>query len=328
MNYDEAVGYLVGEEHKGMRAMFTMMNEARLGVGLQGLSQAELAYQNALSYAKDRLQGRDITGKKNPDDLADPIIVHPDVRRNLMDQKCFSEGSRAFILWGANMIDQANRNSDSSAEGLIGLLTPVIKGFLTDKGFDMTIQAQQIYGGHGYIEEWGMSQFARDARIAMIYEGANGIQALDLVGRKLPQNQGKNMMAFFAILKTYLEEHQNQSDDFDSVFLEPMKSAVEDLEGAVLYFMDKGIKNPNDALSGSYDFMHLFGYVCIGLMWCKMAQASFKAINLKSDDNDFHQTKISTGQYFMERQLPFTKLHFARIRAGSSSVMKLSANNF
>jgi alkylation response protein AidB-like acyl-CoA dehydrogenase len=328
MNYDEAVGYLVGEEHKGMRAMFTMMNEARLGVGLQGLSQAELAYQNALLYAKDRLQGRDITGTKNPDDLADPIIVHPDVRRNLMDQKSFSEGSRALILWGANMIDQANRNSDSSAEGLIGLLTPVIKGFLTDKGFDMTIQAQQIYGGHGYIEEWGMSQFARDARIAMIYEGANGIQALDLVGRKLPQNQGKNMMAFFAILKTYLEEHQNQSDDFDSVFLEPMKSAVEDLEGAVLYFMDKGIKNPNDALAGSYDFMHLFGYVCIGLMWCKMAQASYKAISLKSDDNDFHQTKISTGQYFMERQLPFTKLHFARIRAGSSSVMKLSAKNF
>jgi len=328
MNYDEAVGYLVGEEHKGMRAMFTMMNEARLGVGLQGLAQAELAYQNALLYAKDRLQGRDITGTKNPDDLADPIIVHPDVRRNLMDQKSFSEGSRALILWGANMIDQANRNSDSSAEGLIGLLTPVIKGFLTDKGFDMTIQAQQIYGGHGYIEEWGMSQFARDARIAMIYEGANGIQALDLVGRKLPQNQGKNMMAFFAILKTYLEEHQNQSDDFDSVFLEPMKSAVDDLEGAVLYFMDKGIKNPNDALAGSYDFMHLFGYICLGLMWCKMAQASYKAINLQSDDNDFHQSKISTGQYFMERQLPFTKLHFARIRAGSSSVMTLSANNF
>jgi hypothetical protein len=328
MNYDEAIGYLVDEEHKGMRAMFTMMNEARLGVGLQGLSQAELAYQNALTYAKDRLQGRDITGTKNPDDLADPIIVHPDVRRNLMDQKCFSEGSRALILWGASIIDEANRNSDSSAEGLIGLLTPVIKGFLTDKGFDMTIQAQQIYGGHGYIEEWGMSQFARDARIAMIYEGANGIQALDLVGRKLPQNQGKNMMAFFTILKTYLEEHQNKLDEFDSAFLEPMKSAVDDLESAVLYFMDKGIKNPNDALSGSYDFMHLLGYVCIGLMWCKMAQASNEAINLNSDDNDFHQSKISTGQYFMERQLPFTKLHLARIRAGSSSVMKLGAQNF
>ena len=328
MNYDDATGYLVGEEHKGMRAMFTMMNEARLGVGLQGLSQAELAYQNALAYAKDRLQGRDITGVKNPDELADPIIVHPDVRRNLMDQKCFSEGSRALILWGASIIDKANRDTDTEAEGLIGLLTPVIKGFLTDKGFDMTIQAQQIYGGHGYIEEWGMSQFARDARIAMIYEGANGIQALDLVGRKLPQNQGKNMMAFFTILKTYFTENQNKSDEFDKIFLEPMKSATDDLEGAVLYFMDKGIKNPNEALAGSYDFMHLFGYVCLGLMWCKIAQASHEAINLSSDRDDFHQSKISTGQYFMERQLPFTRLHLARIRAGSSTVMKLSASNF
>ena len=328
MNYDEATGYLVGEEHKGMRAMFTMMNEARLGVGLQGLSQAELAYQNALAYAKDRLQGRDITGVKNPDGLADPIIVHPDVRRNLMDQKCFSEGSRALILWGASIIDKANRNTDTEAEGLIGLLTPVIKGFLTDKGFDMTIQAQQIYGGHGYIEEWGMSQFARDARIAMIYEGANGIQALDLVGRKLPQNQGKNMIAFFEILKTYLTDNQNKSDDFDKIFLEPMKTATDDLESAVLYFMDKGIKNPNEALAGSYDFMHLFGYVCLGLMWCKIAQASHEAINFSSDPDDFHQSKISTGQYFMERQLPFTKLHLARIRAGSDTVMKLSASNF
>ena len=328
MNYDEATGYLVGEEHKGMRAMFTMMNEARLGVGLQGLSQAELAYQNALAYAKDRLQGRDITGVKNPDGLADPIIVHPDVRRNLMDQKCFSEGSRALILWGASIIDKANRNTDTEAEGLIGLLTPVIKGFLTDKGFDMTIQAQQIYGGHGYIEEWGMSQFARDARIAMIYEGANGIQALDLVGRKLPQNQGKNMIAFFEILKTYLTDNQNKSDDFDKIFLEPMKTAKDDLESAVVYFMDKGIKNPNEALAGSYDFMHLFGHVCLGLMWCKIAQASHEAINFSSDPDDFHQSKISTGQYFMERQLPFTKLHLARIRAGSDTVMKLSASNF
>jgi len=328
MNYDEATGYLVGEEHKGMRAMFTMMNEARLGVGLQGLSQAELAYQNALAYAKDRLQGRDITGVKNPDGLADPIIVHPDVRRNLMDQKCFSEGSRALILWGASIIDKANRNTDTQAEGLIGLLTPVIKGFLTDKGFDMTIQAQQIYGGHGYIEEWGMSQFARDARIAMIYEGANGIQALDLVGRKLPQNQGKNMIAFFEILKTYLTDNQNKSDDFDKIFLEPMKTATDDLESAVVYFMDKGIKNPNEALAGSYDFMHLFGHVCLGLMWCKIAQASHEAINFSSDPDDFHQSKISTGQYFMERQLPFTKLHLARIRAGSDTVMKLSASNF
>ena len=192
----------------------------------------------------------------------------------------------------------------------------------------MTIQAQQIYGGHGYIEEWGMSQFARDARIAMIYEGANGIQALDLVGRKLPQDQGKNMIAFFTILKTYIKENQKKSEEFDNIFLEPMKSATADLEGAVLYFMDKGIKNPNDALSGSYDFMHLFGYVCLGFMWCKMAEASIEATASGSHNNDFHQSKISTGQYFMERQLPFTKLHLARIRTGSNVVMKLKPENF
>ena len=185
MNYDEAIGWLLGEEHKGMRAMFTMMNEARLGVGMQGLSQAEAAYQNAVEYAKDRLQGRDVSGPKKPDLPADPLIVHPDIRRNLMGSESFTEGARAFILWGATLIDKAHRAGDKEADGLISLLTPVIKGFLTDEGYDMTVQAQQVYGGHGYIEECGMSQYTRDARITMIYEGANGIQALDLVGRKL-----------------------------------------------------------------------------------------------------------------------------------------------
>ncbi len=204
MNYDGATGYLLGTEHKGMRAMFTMMNEARLGVGMQGLSQAEIAYQNALEYAKDRLQGRDITGAKNPDGPADPLIVHPDIRRSLMDQKSFAEAGRAFILWGATLIDAAHRSGDKDADGLVSLLTPVIKGFLTDQGYDMTVKAQQVYGGHGYIEEWGMSQFARDARIAMIYEGANGVQALDLVGRKLAQDGGKHIMAFFDLVKSFI----------------------------------------------------------------------------------------------------------------------------
>src|SRR6056297_3231640 len=188
MNYDEATGYLLGEEHKGMRAMFTMMNEARIGVGMQGVAQAEVAYQNARAYAKDRLQGRDVTGVKNPEGAADPLIVHPDIRRSLLDQKSFIEGARAFMLWGAELIDRSHRGEDADAEGLISLMTPVIKGFITDEGYDMTVLAQQVYGGHGYIEEWGMSQFTRDARIAMIYEGANGVQALDLVGRKLAQD--------------------------------------------------------------------------------------------------------------------------------------------
>jgi alkylation response protein AidB-like acyl-CoA dehydrogenase len=207
MNYDGAEGYLLGEAHKGMRAMFTMMNEARLGVGMQGVAQAEVAFQNALDYAKDRLQGRDVTGPKNPDGPADPLIVHPDIRRNLMEQKSFVEGARAFLLWGSTLIDRAHRENDADADGLVSLLTPVIKGFLTDKGYDMTVQAQQIYGGHGYIEEWGMSQFTRDARIAMIYEGANGVQALDLVGRKLGSDGGKHVMAFFDLVKGFARDH-------------------------------------------------------------------------------------------------------------------------
>ena len=328
MNYDEATGYLLGEEHKGMRAMFTMMNEARLGVGMQGLSQAEVAYQNALEYAKDRLQGRDVTGVKNPDGPADPLIVHPDVRRNLMHQKSFVEGARAFILWGAKLIDQAHRNSDKDADGLVSLLTPVIKGFLTDQGYDMTVQAQQIYGGHGYIEEWGMSQFTRDARIAQIYEGANGVQALDLVGRKLAQDGGKHVMAFFDLVKNYAKDNKGQDEAFDRDFLEPLKNASKDLQAAGMYFMQNGMKNPNNALAGSYDFMHMFGHVCLGLMWAQMGKAAMDALAAGTSDPVFYETKLTTGRYYMARQLPATALHLARIQSGADTVMTLEAANF
>ncbi|MEX0366419.1 MAG: acyl-CoA dehydrogenase C-terminal domain-containing protein [Ruegeria sp.] len=328
MNYDGATGYLIGEEHKGMRAMFTMMNEARLGVGMQGLSQAEAAYQNALEYAKDRLQGRDVTGPKNPDGPADPLIVHPDIRRNLMDQKSFTEGARAFILWGATMIDKAHRSGDKDADGLISLLTPVIKGFLTDKGYDMTVQAQQVYGGHGYIEEWGMSQYTRDARIAMIYEGANGVQALDLVGRKLAQDGGKHVMAFFEMVKSFCKENGGQDEAYDKAFIEPLKAASKDLQAAGMYFMQEGMKNPNNALSGSYDFMHMFGHVCLGLMWARMAKAAQGALDAGASDKEFYETKINTGRYYMARQLPATGMHLARIQTGADTVMALDAANF
>jgi acyl-CoA dehydrogenase len=328
MNYDEATGYLLGEEHKGMRAMFTMMNEARLGVGMQGLAQADVAYQNAVEYAKDRLQGRAVTGTENSDGPADPLIVHPDIRRSLMDQKSFVEGARAFILWGATMIDRAHRNGDKDADGLVSLLTPVIKGFLTDKGYDMTVQAQQVYGGHGYIEEWGMSQFTRDARIAMIYEGANGVQALDLVGRKLAQDGGKHVMAFFDLVKSYAKENAGQNDDFDRDFLEPLKKASKDLQAAGMYFMQNGMKNPNNALAGSTDFMHMFGHVCLGLMWARMAKASLDALAAGASDAAFHETKLATGRYYMARQLPATALHLARIQTGADTVMALDAANF
>ena len=328
MNYDEATGYLLGDEHKGMRAMFTMMNEARLGVGMQGLAQAEIAYQNALEYAKDRLQGRDVTGAKNPEGPADPLIVHPDIRRSLMDQKSFTEGARAFILWGATMIDAAHRSGDADADGLVSLLTPVIKGFLTDQGYDMTIKAQQVYGGHGYIEEWGMSQYTRDARIAMIYEGANGVQALDLVGRKLAQDGGKHVMAFFELVKSFIKDNAGQDEAFDAEFIEPLKAASKDLQAAGMYFMQNGMKNPNNALAGSYDFMHMFGHVCLGLMWAKMAKAAKAALAADASDVAFYETKLATGRYYMARQLPATALHLSRIQTGADTVMALEAANF
>ena len=328
MNYDGATGFLLGDEHKGMRAMFTMMNEARLGVGLQGYSQAEVAYQNAVAYAKDRLQGRDVTGVKNPDGPADPLIVHPDIRRNLMDQKSFVEGARAFTFWGASLIDQAHREGDADANGLISLLTPVIKGFLTDKGYEYASAAQQVYGGHGYIEEWGMSQFARDARITMIYEGANGVQALDLVGRKLAQDGGKHVMAFFEMVKNFASDNKGWDEDFDRDFLGPLKAASKDLQAAGMYFMQNGMKNPNNALAGSYDFMHMFGHVCLGLMWARMGKASIEALKNGADDAAFHETKIKTGRYYMARQLPATALHLARIQSGADTVMGLSEDQF
>ena len=328
MNYDGATGFLLGEEHKGMRAMFTMMNEARLGVGLQGYSQAEVAYQNAVAYAKDRLQGRNVTGVKNPECPADPLIVHPDIRRNLMDQKSFVEGARAFTFWGASLIDQAHREGDADANGLISLLTPVIKGFLTDKGYEYASAAQQVYGGHGYIEEWGMSQFARDARITMIYEGANGVQALDLVGRKLAQDGGKHVMAFFELVKNFASENKGWDEDFDRDFLAPLKAASKDLQAAGMYFMQNGMKNPNNALAGSYDFMHMFGHVCLGLMWARMGKASIDALKNGADDAAFHETKIKTGRYYMARQLPATALHLARIQSGADTVMGLSEDQF
>ena len=327
MNYDEATGYLIGELHKGMKAMFVMMNEARLGVGLQGYAQAEAAYQNAVAYARDRLQGRAVTGIENPGGNADPLIVHPDVRRMLMDQKSFVEGARAFTFWGAQLIDRAHRLGDKDAEGLISLLTPVIKGFQTDVGFDMTVQAQQVYGGHGYIEEQGMSQFARDARIAMIYEGANGVQALDLVGRKLAADGGKPAMAFFEMIKGFIKENEG-NEALNGPFLEPLKAASKDLQAAMMYFMQQGMKNPNAALAGSTDFMHLFGHVCLGYMWALMARASSAALAQGTSDATFHETKLATGRYYMARRLPATAMHLARIQSGADPVMALAAEQF
>ncbi len=326
LNYDGATGWLLGDLHKGMRAMFTMMNEARLGVGLQGYAVAEAAYQNALAYAKDRLQGRAVTGTENPAGPADPLIVHPDIRRSLMDQKSFLEGARAFTFWGASLIDRAHKADDAAAEGLISLMTPVLKGFLTDKGFETAVLAQQVYGGHGYIEEWGMSQFARDARITMIYEGANGVQALDLVGRKLAQDGGKHVMAFFEMVKAECKAHDG--DARMAPFTDALKTASKQLQAAGMFFMQNGMKNPNAALSGSYDFMHLMGHVCLGLMWTRMAKAAYAALDTGASDTAFYEGKIATGRYYMARQMPACAMHLARIESGADPVMALSVDQF
>jgi alkylation response protein AidB-like acyl-CoA dehydrogenase len=319
MNYDGATGFLLGEAHRGLAAMFTMMNEARIGVGLQGLAQADAAYQHAAAYARERLQGRAVPAPARPDAPADPLIVHPDVRRALLDQKSFVEGGRAFLLWSATLIDAAHAG-DEAAFGLVSLLTPVVKGFLTDKGFESAVQAQQIFGGHGYIEETGASQFVRDARIAMIYEGANGVQALDLVGRKLGQDGGKPMMAFLETIKTFIRE--NEADDrLAGSFLEPLAAASKDLQAAATFFL-QSIRTPNAVLAGSSDFLHLFGHVCLGYMWARMAKAA------RAGDGDFHAGKLATGRYYMARQLPATALHLARIRSGADPVMALPEEAF
>lgn len=328
MNYDAATGYMIGEENKGMRAMFTMMNEARLGVGIQGLSQSEVAYQNAVAYANDRLQGRSLTGDKNPDQKADPIIVHPDVRRTLMQIRAFNEAARALMLWTALKGDVAHRSKDpkerAKADDFMGLLTPVIKGVMTDVGFENTVNAQQMYGGHGYIAEWGMEQFVRDARIAMIYEGANGVQALDLVGRKLPKDGGKAIMTFFGEVEGFLKEQA--ANDAMMPYTGPLKKGLGDLQAATMWFMQNAMANPDNAGAGSVDYMHLFGTVAFGYMWAQMARAALE--KSASDDKQFYQNKLLTGKFFMERMMPETAVRLARISSGSATMMAMPADQF
>ncbi|RUU60646.1 acyl-CoA dehydrogenase [Mesorhizobium sp. M2C.T.Ca.TU.002.02.1.1] len=331
MNYDEAEGTLLGELNGGLKAMFTMMNEARLGVGLQGLSVSEVAYQNAVSYAKDRLQGRSLSGAKAPDKKADPIIVHPDIRRSLMTMKAFNEGGRALALWTAIKSDVAHRSGDDkdrqAADDYTGLMTPVVKGVLTDKGFDHAVMAQQVFGGHGYIEEHGMSQFVRDARIAMIYEGANGIQALDLVGRKLAQNGGRAVQAFFKEVGEFCEE--NRTDEKMAPFTKALKKGLNDLQAATMWLLQNAMAKPDNAGAASTDYMHLFGLVALGYMWAQMAKsAQTKLTEGANGSASFYDTKLVTARFFMERIMPETATRLARISSGADTLMALPAEAF
>ncbi|PZN98896.1 MAG: acyl-CoA dehydrogenase [Hyphomicrobiales bacterium] len=331
MNYDGAKGWLIGTENKGLNAMFVMMNEARLGVAIQGLAQSEVAYQNAVAYAKDRIQGRSLTGPKSPDKAADPIIVHPDVRRTLMSIKAFNEAARAFVIWNALKSDIAHRSADAAerqaADDQLGLMTPVLKGVLTDVGFDNAVKAQQMYGGHGYIAEWGMEQFVRDARIAMIYEGANGVQAMDLVGRKLGRDGGRAIMAFFNEVGGFIQE--NGEDETLKPLLAPLAASLGHLQQATMWFMNNAMAKPDNAGAGATDFMHLLGLVSLGYMWAKMAKVAQDKLKVGANGaTERMNTKLVTARFFMERSLPETAAHLARITSGADSTMALSAEQF
>jgi alkylation response protein AidB-like acyl-CoA dehydrogenase len=332
LNYDNAVGYLVGESEKGLAAMFIMMNAARLGVGLQGLAQGEVAYQNAVAYAKDRRQGRALVpDARDPEAKADPIIVHPDVRRMLMEMKAFNEASRALVLWGALQVDISRRaqteEEREAASDLLGLLTPVIKGYMTDQGFKVAVDAQQIHGGHGYIREWGMEQFVRDARIAQIYEGTNGIQALDLVGRKLGANGGRAIQAFLKLLAQEIGEAKAGEGEAAEVAA-ALEKGVGDLQTATMWLMQNGMANANHAGAAAYPYMTLTGIVCLGLMWLRMAKASAAALANGSEDKAFHEAKLITARFFAQRMMPETGSLRRQIEAGSDTLMALPAEAF
>ncbi len=330
MNFDGARGWLIGEENRGLNAMFVMMNEARLGVANQGLSQSEVAYQNAVTYAKERLQGRALSGVAQPEKPADPLLVHPDVRRMLMEIRSFNESARALMIYGSLKADLAKRAPDEkdrqAADDILSLLTPVLKGVLTDKGYENATKAQQIYGGHGYIEEHGMAQFVRDARIAMIYEGANGIQALDLVGRKLPRNGGKAVMALFNEIAACIKENEN--DETLKVYAAPLKAALGQLQQPTMWFMKNAMKRPDNAGAGSTDYMHLMGIVTQAYMWLLIAKAAVAKKAAEPDSAARMDAKLLAGKFFMERILPEAAAHVARIATGADTMMAMPVEAF
>jgi alkylation response protein AidB-like acyl-CoA dehydrogenase len=331
LNYDGATGYLVGEPEKGLQAMFIMMNAARLGVGLQGLAQGEVAYQNAVAYAKDRRQGRALKPEdRDPDAKADNLFVHPDVRRMLMEAKAFNEGARALILWGALQVDLSRKAPDEAerqaADDLVSLLTPVIKGYLTDKGFEAAVNAQQVFGGHGYIREWGMEQFVRDARIAQIYEGTNGVQAMDLVGRKLAKDGGRGVRLFFETVSRDIADTRAAGDP--AGIAAPLEAALGQLQAATMWLAQNGMADPDNAGAGAYAYMQLMGLVALGWMWLKMASVSARLKDDPAEDRGFHETKIATAKFYAQRELVTADALRRKVEAGAESVMALPVEAF
>lgn len=323
INLDNATGWLVGEKHKGLKAMFTMMNAARLGVGMQGLGIAEVAYQNGLAYAKDRLQMRALDGAKAPDKPADPIIVHPDVRRMLLTSKAVTEGGRALAYWVGMTLDIAEKHPDAAmrqeADDLVALMTPIVKAYLTDMGSEVANHAVQVYGGHGFIWDSGVEQYVRDARIAQIYEGTNGIQALDLVGRKMGQNYGRLLRRFFHPVSAFIEKNQEAESLQEFVF--PLAKAFAKLQQATGMVAMKGLKDPNEAGAASVDFLRLFALVAMAYMWAQMAKTAQEKLSAQEGNKSFYESKIKTARFFMERVLPESESRFRMVMAGAKTLM-------
>ena len=331
MNFDKSTGWLVGEPNKGLKAMFTMMNAARLVVGMQGLGLAEVGWQSGLSYAKERLQMRSLDGTKYPDKPADPILVHPDIRKMLLTSKAFCEGARALSYWVGLHLDIAEKHPNpekrQEADDLVALMTPIIKAYQTDMGFEVANLAIQIHGGHGYIREYGVEQYARDARIAMIYEGTNGIQALDLVGRKMSQNYGRLLRRFFHPVLEFMAQYQE--DETIGKLVVPLSKAFTKLQQATIQIGLKSLKDPNEAGAASTDFLRLFALVAVGFMWVRMAKvAQEKLISADTDNTAFYQSKIKTARFFIERMLPEAESRYRMIMAGAEPLMGMTEEGF
>ena len=328
MDYDGATGWLIGEEGRGMNNMFVVMNEARLGTGLQGLAIGAAAYQGAVAFATERLQGRSLTGPKNPEGPADPIIVHPDVRRMLLEAKAFVEGGQAFILWTALQADLQHSDDAATAQkahDYMGLITPVLKAYLTDKGFHVASLAMQVHGGSGYTEEFQASQFLRDARITMIYEGTNGIQALDLVGRKLPSQGGRAIMTWFGDIDAFVSE--NAGNEAIKPFVDGLADAKAKLQEGTMWLMQNGMANPDNAGAASTDYLNIFGVTALAYLWAQMAKAAQAKIDA-GDTDPFYVTKLQTGRYFVERILPDAAAHLTKMKTGADVLMAMPAEAF
>ena len=333
INFDDAAGWLVGAPHKGMRAMFSMMNAARLGVGMQGLGLAEVAYQNAAAYAKERAQGRSLTGAKYPDRAADPIVVHPDVRRMLLKQRAVTEGARVLAYWTGMQIDIAERHADpavrQAAEDFVAVITPVVKAMFTDHGFEAANLAVQTYGGHGYIHEHGVEQFVRDARIAQLYEGTNGIQALDLIGRKMPEGGGRLLRRFFHPMQEFLLA--NMGDEEIKEFCRPLMAAFAQLQQVTLLLAQKSLSDPEEAGAAASDYLRFFGLVAVGWMWARIAKTALeRAAPEKSGDDPagFCASKLDLARFYMKKVLPETASLGLSIQAGKKPVMAMADSAF